>query len=63
MSSQLIHEIPKLPDALPKFTVKASIEVTREGGGKRIFEKAVEIDIRSSNDDDAMKIFNSNPTR
>ena len=43
--SRLIHEIPKLPDALPKFTVKKTIEVTLEGGGKKLFTKEVAIDL------------------
>ena len=30
-----------LPDALPRFTVKATIEVTLKGGGKREYAKAV----------------------
>ena len=41
-------EAPKLPDALPRFTVKATIEVTLKGGGKREYAKAVEIDVRSA---------------
>jgi hypothetical protein len=44
--SRLIHEIPKLPDDLPKFTVKTTVEVTLEGGGKKLFEKEVAFDLR-----------------
>lgn len=36
-----------LPDALPVFTVKAVIEVTIKDGRKRVFSKAVEVDVRS----------------
>ena len=46
VSSRLIHEIPKLPDALPQFTVKTTIEATLEGGGKKLFEKEVAFDLR-----------------
>ena len=45
VSSRLIHDIPKLPDALPKFTVKTTIEVTREGGGKKLYNKEVSFDL------------------
>ena len=41
----LIHDIPKLPDALPKFKMKTTIEVTREDGGKKLYAKEVEIDL------------------
>ena len=43
--SRLIHEIPKLPGALPKFTVKTTVEVTLEGGKKKLYEKSVTIDL------------------
>ena len=39
-------EIPKLPDALPRFTVKATIEVTLKDGSKKEYAKEVEIDVR-----------------
>jgi hypothetical protein len=39
--------IPKLPDALPRFTVKATVEVTLKDGSKKLYAKAVEIDIRT----------------
>jgi len=45
VSSRLIHDIPKLPDALPKFTVKITIEVNCEGGGKKLFSKEVTVDL------------------
>ncbi len=45
-TARLIHEIPKLPDALPKFTVKTTVEVTHEDGRKTRYAKAVEIDLR-----------------
>ena len=38
-------EVPKLPDALPRFTVKSTVEVTMEDGSKREYTKEVEIDI------------------
>jgi hypothetical protein len=47
VSSRLIHEVPKLPDALPKFTVKTTVEVSLKGGRKKLIEKAVEIDLRA----------------
>jgi hypothetical protein len=40
-------ETPKLPDALPRFTVKATIEVTLKNGTKKEYTKEVEIDVRS----------------
>jgi len=39
-------EVPKLPDALPRFTVKATVEVTLKDGGKKLYTKQVEIDVR-----------------
>jgi hypothetical protein len=39
--------IPKLPDALPRFTVKATVEVTLKDGGKKVYSKEVEIDVRT----------------
>jgi hypothetical protein len=38
--------IPKLPDALPRFTVKATVEVTLKDGSKKEYSKEVEIDVR-----------------
>lgn len=46
ISARLIHEVPKLPEALPSFTVKTTIEVTLEGGEKKNFTKSVDIDLR-----------------
>ncbi|MHC4691301.1 MAG: hypothetical protein ACYS67_01075 [Planctomycetota bacterium] len=40
-------DTPKLPDALPRFTVKATIEVTLKDGTKKVYTKEVEIDVRS----------------
>lgn len=40
-------EAPKLPDALPCFAVKATIEVTLKDGSKKEYTKEVEIDVRS----------------
>jgi hypothetical protein len=40
-------ETPKLPDTLPRFTVKAVIEVTLKNGTKKLYSKEVEIDVRS----------------
>ena len=39
-------EAPKLPDALPRFTVKATVEVTLKDGSKKVYTKEVEIDVR-----------------
>ena len=44
--SRLIHEIPAFPEALPDFTIKTTVEVTLEDGRKKLFEKAVAIDLR-----------------
>jgi hypothetical protein len=44
--SRLIHDVPKFPEALPKFTVKTTVEVTLEGGEKKLYEKEVAIDLR-----------------
>ena len=40
------EDVPKLPDALPRFTVKATVEVTMKDGSKRKYTKEVEIDVR-----------------
>ncbi len=37
--------IPKLPEALPKFDVTATIEITLEDGSKKTYTKTVHIDI------------------
>jgi len=42
----LKHELPKLPDALPRFTVKTTVEVMFKDGSKKEYTKEVEIDIR-----------------
>ena len=42
----LKNEVPKLPDALPRFTVKATVEVTMKDGSKKEYAKEVEIDVR-----------------
>lgn len=39
--------LPNLPDALPCFTVEATVEVTLKDGGKKLYTKAVEIDVRT----------------
>lgn len=39
-------DVPKLPDALPCFTVKATVEVTMKDGSKKEYAKEVEIDVR-----------------
>ena len=41
-------ETPNLPDALPRFTVKATVEVTLKDGSKKEYTKEVEIDVRSA---------------
>jgi hypothetical protein len=38
-------ETPKLPDALPRFTVRATIDITLNGGNKKVYTKEVEIDL------------------
>ena len=45
-TSALRVEVPKLPDALPRFTVKATVEVTMKDGSKKEYAKEVEIDVR-----------------
>jgi len=42
----LNNEVPKLPDALPCFTVKSTVKVTMKDGSKKVYTKAVEIDVR-----------------
>ena len=46
-SSALRVEVPKLPNALPRFTVKATVEVTMKDGSKKEYTKEVEIDVRT----------------
>lgn len=43
--AKLIHQVPELPESLPKFTVKTVVEVTLESGEKRRYEKVVDIDL------------------
>jgi len=43
----LKNEVPKLPDALPHFTVKSTVEVTMKDGSKKKYTKEVVIDVRS----------------
>ncbi len=38
-------EVPKLPRALPRFTVKATVEVTLKDGSKKAYTKEVVIDL------------------
>ena len=38
-------EVPKLPDALPRFSVKATVEVTMKDGSKKEYTKEVEINL------------------
>ena len=40
-------DVPELPGALPRFTVKATVEVTMQDGSKRSYTKEVEIDVRN----------------
>ena len=47
-SSALRIEVPKLPDALPRFTVKATVEVSMKDGSKKEYTKQVEIDVQSA---------------
>ena len=42
----VLADVPKLPDALPRFTVKATVEVTMKDGSKKVYAKEVEIDVR-----------------
>ena len=39
------EDVPKLPDALPRFTVKATVELTLKDGSKKEYSKEVEIDL------------------
>ena len=45
-STVLRTEAPKLPDALPRFTVKATVEVTMKDGSKKEYTKEVAVDVR-----------------
>lgn len=45
--ARLRVEVPKLPDALPRFTVKATVEVTLKDGSKKEYTKEVAIDVRN----------------
>ena len=38
-------EVPELPGALPRFTVKATIEVTLKHGVKKEYTKEVEVNL------------------
>jgi len=42
------EDVPKLPDALPRFTVKATVEITLKDGSKKKYTKEVAIDVRAS---------------
>ncbi|MHC4176266.1 MAG: sialidase family protein [Planctomycetota bacterium] len=44
-------DVPELPDELPRFTVKATVEVTMKDGSKEEYSKEVEIDVRSADAD------------
>jgi hypothetical protein len=41
-------EVPKLPVALPRFTMKATVEVTMKDGSKKEYTKEVEIYVRNA---------------
>jgi len=41
-------DVPTLPDALPRFTVRATVEVTLKDGSKKAFAKEAEIDVQSA---------------
>ena len=41
-------EAPRLPDALPRFTVKATTEVTLKDGSRKLYSKAAEVDVRGA---------------
>ena len=45
-SVTLKNEVPKLPDALPCFTVKSTVEVTMKDGSKKTYTRKVTIDVR-----------------
>jgi hypothetical protein len=47
-SSALRVEMPNLPDALPRFTVTATVEVTMKNGSKREYAKQIEVDVQSA---------------
>jgi hypothetical protein len=44
-------QAPRLPEGLPRFTVKAAIEVTLKDGTRKVYTKDVEIDVRSKSAD------------
>ena len=41
-------EAPKLPDALPQFTMKATVEATMKDGAEKEYTKEIEVAARSS---------------
>ena len=45
-SATLRIEAPKLPDALPKFTVKATVELTMKDGAKKKYTKEVQVEVK-----------------
>jgi len=47
-SSALRVDVPKLLDALPRFTVKATVEVTMKDGSKKEYKKEVAIDLQGA---------------
>ena len=49
--------LPKLPDALPRFDVVATLELTMKDGSKKTYEKTITIDTEKKDDVDAGKIY------
>jgi hypothetical protein len=47
--------LPKLPDALPRFDVVATLELTMKDGSKKTYEKTITIDTEKKDDVDAGK--------
>jgi hypothetical protein len=46
-SVTLSNEVPKMPDALPSFTVKSTVQVTMKDGSRKEYTRKVTIDIRN----------------
>ena len=43
----LRKELPIIPSALPKFDIKASVEVVLKDGSKKVYDKTATIDLRN----------------
>ena len=47
VSSRLLHEVPELPDALPAFTVRTTVEVTLRNNRKKHYHRSAHFDLRA----------------